>query len=234
MLERLASTENSGRISRYLIQGDSMSGKSSIAFRVAYEVAERGGSPLLICNRMKLESSFPLYCSMGEDLDASISSQNLWRPEVLSKIDIKYISTTAELKKIMAAIHCFRNLPSLIVIEDLSLLVDPARLVARNDPAFIEKIIQLAAFIDDAIKFIECRFDDAQIRLMVVDESFEGSFMLALSRCIQDILLIRSHSFNPMLKCIYRRSIQTQHNRLTEGELLARSVRLQSDVLIIC
>ena len=40
---------------RLLIFGGKKVGKTSFAFRLAYEIAEEGGIPLFICNQVKIE-----------------------------------------------------------------------------------------------------------------------------------------------------------------------------------
>lgn len=46
-----------------LLLGPPHSGRSSLAMRLAYEEALRGGNPLFICSKMKIESSPPIFTS---------------------------------------------------------------------------------------------------------------------------------------------------------------------------
>ena len=50
-----------------LIHGNnSKCGKTSLAFRIAYDCAADGGHPLFICNQVKIEGMFVLmFCCLG-------------------------------------------------------------------------------------------------------------------------------------------------------------------------
>jgi hypothetical protein len=40
---------------KFIVLGSKHSGKSSLAFRYAYDTAVNGGTPLFVCNKMKIE-----------------------------------------------------------------------------------------------------------------------------------------------------------------------------------
>ena len=89
-----------------------------MAWQFAREYAEhKGCSVLVIGFESKFRNAFPLPLRHEDEKAA------FWSVEVLEKIQVKFINSSRELKEVLAAIHCFRNRPKLIIIEDLSDLV---------------------------------------------------------------------------------------------------------------
>jgi len=133
-----------------LIVGATNTGKTSLSFRTAYEEAERGGCPLFICNKAKIEAKLPLDVRPGtEGVEQSRMS-----PEVLSRINMKYVTSMNELKAVISGMHCFTPLPSTIIIDDFSLLIDPLHSVPRSDPKFLDICLSIGAYIDDVLNFL--------------------------------------------------------------------------------
>jgi hypothetical protein len=59
-----------------------------------------------------------------------------------------------ELKAIIAGLHAFSPRPSLVIIDDFSLIVDPLHSVQRSDPKFLEICLTLGAYLDDVLTFL--------------------------------------------------------------------------------
>ena len=143
---------NSGReqnlsANRVLLVGESKTGKTSIAFRMAYDVASEGSTVLFICVHNKMRLNFPLIVSLpllSEDKrgrkpkNHSDSSLSIWSPAVLSRIMFKYVSNSAELKKVCASIHMLHPKPQCVIVDDITLVIDPMSTVSRQDLTFIE------------------------------------------------------------------------------------------------
>lgn len=142
-----------GSNKRILLVGAQNTGKTSLAFRLAYEIAEGGGSPLFICNQAKMESKLPLELKCLTDS----SELNRMSPDILSRMQMKYVTSMNELKAVISGLHCFQPPPSAVIIDDLSLLIDPLHSVPRNDPKFLDICLSLGAYIDDVLNFIESR-----------------------------------------------------------------------------
>jgi hypothetical protein len=64
--------------------------------RFAYDNALHGGSPLFICNKNKIEAQCPLLTRIFPDEEDSYKYSS-WSPDVLSKINMKYINDKNEL-----------------------------------------------------------------------------------------------------------------------------------------
>eukprot|EP01035_Chromulina_nebulosa_P009017 gene9017-12190_t len=148
-----------------LIHGNySKCGKTSLAFRIAYDCAADGGHPLFICNQVKIEGSLPLLVS--DSVTDNTNSCNFfsytsnWNNEILSKIQMKYISNSKELMLMMAGIHMLSPLPTAIIIDDFSLILDPFMSTPRDDPRFIDQVLINLAYVDDALHYIQHRIDN--------------------------------------------------------------------------
>lgn len=132
---------------RILLLGEMKTGKTSIAFRMAYDTALEGSIVLFVCLHNKIRNNFPLMTSFApivgdeagsnpmSDGDALVST---WSPVVLSRIMFKYVSNSAELKKLCASMHMLHPRPHCVVIDDFTLVIDPMSTVCRQDLMFVE------------------------------------------------------------------------------------------------
>lgn len=161
-----------------LLIGNYQSGKTSIAFNLAYNIALSGGKPLYICNQIKLESKLPLTIyNSDQHLDSILmhttttntitttnshekkrhynyNNNNSMLPEVLQRINMKYTTTIQDLKALIAGLHLFEPRPSVVIIDDLSILIDPLQAVNRSDGKFLEIVLRLTSYLQDAMKFL--------------------------------------------------------------------------------
>ena len=89
-----------------------------MAWQFAREYVEHKGCGVLVIGfESKLKHAFPLPIRHEDEKTA------FWSMEILEKIELKSINSSKELKEVLGAIHCFRNRPKLIIVEDLSDLV---------------------------------------------------------------------------------------------------------------
>ena len=133
------------RPNRLLIVGDKSCGKTSLAFRIAYDEAAAGGSPLIICNQTKLEQGLPVMVKKRSD------SGRKYSPELLARISMKYVSSVGELKAVICGLHCFQPRPSAVLIEDLTELTDPLHAIPRDDPKLLDMCVTICAYLEDAL-----------------------------------------------------------------------------------
>ncbi|XP_058735205.1 uncharacterized protein LOC131607203 isoform X1 [Vicia villosa] len=98
-----------------LLSGPPSSGKTSLLFQFAFNVAAaaslHSNSPnpnvVFICNQNKLDSK-PPFLSQGIDPSSS----------VFQRIQIKYVNDDEDIRKYFAAFHLFDKLPHAVVIDD--------------------------------------------------------------------------------------------------------------------
>jgi hypothetical protein len=67
-----------------------------------------------------MESHFPLVMKFDEEEEES----PFWSSSNLNLIDLKYIQSIQELKGVFSSLQCLRRKPKLIIIEDLSLVLN--------------------------------------------------------------------------------------------------------------
>lgn len=207
---------------RVLLVGDKNYGKTSIAFKIAYDASARGEVPLFICNKNKIESKLPMFTKVVP------SEAYHYSPEILSRVHMKYVSAVTELKALIAGMHCFEPRPTLVVIDDFTVFLDPLFSVARNDSKFIDSCILLSAFLKDVLDHFDStapplpsiqpsRNISSSTMLVITDDCIEPAFIVAMQQCVDSVLKIQRSSstvssfvpaFNP------------QQNRLLAGEAL--------------
>lgn len=170
-------------ISRVLLIGPKQSGKTSLGFRLAYEEASSGGQVLYICNKARIQKP---------PLDVTSSGQSgFYLPEVLANVRMKYVPSHTELRQLLAGLHCFQApAPSMLVIDDLSLLIDPVEAIPRNDIRFLDQYLLLIALLDDTLAFMESSSPSTPIKLIVLDDCMQLLAVKGLRRYFQRILRI--------------------------------------------
>ncbi len=147
--DKLAGVKENSRF-RVLFVGDKNLGKTSLAFKLAFDHASKGGRPLFICNKNKIEVKLPLIVNYSGS-----QTYSNWSSDVLSQINMKYISSITELKALIAGLQCFEPRPSAVIIDDFSLFVDPLFSVSRHDPKFLDHCITVGAFVNDVVNHLE-------------------------------------------------------------------------------
>ena len=132
---------------RFLIFGANKSGKTSVAFRMSYEVAAQGSTVLFVCRQSTIQNTFPSLISVVENLETREHlppSESLertsssWSPIVLSRIQFKYVKNAAEMKRLFASIHMMHPKPQCIAVDDFTLVIGPLSAVSRQDTTFLE------------------------------------------------------------------------------------------------
>lgn len=126
---------------RFLIFGANKSGKTSLAFRMSYEVAAQGSTVLFVCRQSTIQNAFPSLVSVVENLEGRghlPSASSSWSPIVLSRIQFKYVKNAAEMKRLFASIHMMHPKPHCIAVDDFTLVIDPLSAVSRQDSMFLE------------------------------------------------------------------------------------------------
>jgi hypothetical protein len=222
--------------SRILLLGGVNTGKTSIAFNLAYHLASQGGHPLFLCHKNKISSKFPLIIKSERTNTNIIDDDNChFLPSILSCIQIKYISSFKELKEVMASIHCYFPIPTSIIIDDLSKSLDPLYSVPKSDNNFLRQVMIICAMTKDAIEYIDNRKsntnNDEIPSLLITDECFELQFIkVILNTILKHILTINKDSsdLNSAYRCNYRK------NPLYESEddvVISNSIVLHNGVL---
>jgi DNA polymerase III delta prime subunit len=153
---------------RMCLLGAKATGKTHFAFQLAREYVESGNTVLVITRREKL-SSFPLPFSQDTESDS------YWRHLTLGAMDMMYPASHIELMQMMASLQCLKRRPSLVIIEDLSDIVDPLRLMSRTDYAFLEITASVLAYISDSVQSINST-------LVITDSVEERQYLHNISR----------------------------------------------------
>jgi len=196
------SDNKSGKLtSRILISGPTKTGKTSLAFRMAYEAASKGSIVLFVCLQTKMSSNFPLPINLPltenrNDSPSSGSDSRLpsWSPAILSRIMFKYVTNTAELKKLFASIHTIQPSPqcdTCVVVDDYLLIIDPMSTVNRQDHQFIEICQILGAFLVDAVDYLDKATEIQQTKLLLVGDSLDASFISMMFRYVDVAILLQ-------------------------------------------
>lgn len=144
----LNAPDKSDGCNRFLIFGASKSGKTSVAFKLSYDVAAQGSTVLFVCRQSNIQNTFPSFISVVENFEENghppttacleRSNNSFWSPIVLSRIQFKYVKNAAEMKRLFASLHMMHPPPQCIAVDDFTLVIDPLSAVSRQDTTFLE------------------------------------------------------------------------------------------------
>jgi hypothetical protein len=125
-----------------------------------------GLSPLFICNKSEIENLPPVFIHVlrnqnepdqqdpnQDPPDVNSSSLN-WAPSILNKILMKYVSSSHELKILMASIHDFKPKIDVLLFHNLNSIIDPNNNLSIHDDVAFNRVAQIIRFIDDATTYI--------------------------------------------------------------------------------
>ena len=154
----------------------------SISFSLCYQFVRKNqeSRALFICDRSTIERDFP------ETVTFERSQSNHFLPVYLNKIDMKYVQDHFTLKKILASLHLWLNPPGLIVISDLSLIIDPLRTMPRGDSAFMELTTNIIGLIDDLSRYF-LREKGFRPRVVITDDEVKVAYT-KLSRALVPVM----------------------------------------------
>lgn len=153
-----------------LLVGPKQCGKTTLSFKIAYDAATKGGSPLYVCRSIHT----PAVCKIPENNIVNQKAQ--YQPEVLDRIRIKFAESIAELTILMSSLHLFSPPPSLIVIDDLMETI-------KGDAGF-ESLLFASAILQNASKFLNGEYSDAKpvTKILTVLSSTDAHIINALKR----------------------------------------------------
>lgn len=214
-----------------MIVGNKNSGKSNLAFAYAYDVALRGGEPLFICNKLKIESQPPLS-TKDAMLPRTPGSASRMTPrprtssDIHSRIMMKYISSSNDLKMLMMGLHNFEPKPTTIVIEDFSTIIDPLNSSTRRESSFLDMCLLVGAFVNDAVHFLNEHGHTTS--LLITDNCGELGFLNIMSRVTPAVLFLRQTGVPITANLVFKKDITQQVDQETSD---STTIVLQSIVL---
>jgi hypothetical protein len=151
---------------RFLITG---SRADSVAFRLANEVAGKGGQVLYLSRGSLSRPGSEGFPHKADLIDANSRSFQ-WSVKFLKKIDIVFVNSATELKRIAAIAHTASPAPDLIIVEDFSGIIDPLRTVLRTDHSFQHTALQLRCYLDDAAASISRLNEKKAVKIVIIDD----------------------------------------------------------------
>lgn len=141
---------------------------------------------------------------------SQVKSGRKWSPDVMARIHMLYISSLKELKTLCAGLHLFNPPPSIVLIDDLSNIIDPLCAVQRNDPKFLDVCVTLGAFLRNSMQHVKlpptvgcasvvtnatapCEERDSNhqvVRFVVTDECKDTAFVNAMKGIVDNVCVL--------------------------------------------
>lgn len=177
------------------INGSSHTGKTSLAFQIAYEEASYGGIPLFICQKSKFQRQFPKQCQEIHEDSSDYMETGSFNPTVLSRIYMKYTETSQDLLNLLAGLQKFQPKPTVIIIDDLSSFLPSFTSSDSNLNRFsyqsnysshdqkIDFYLLLLAMIDDTAYYLN------EDTIFLVVDTVEDKNMIHMVKRYMDVII---------------------------------------------
>mmetsp|Transcript_5942 Transcript_5942/g.10291 ORF Transcript_5942/g.10291 Transcript_5942/m.10291 type:complete len:243 (+) Transcript_5942:189-917(+) len=145
-----------------LLSGPSRSGKTSLLFQVAYNIAAEGKRVLFICQRAKVELNPPI---LPEGVIAT--------SDACERIDMRYLRDDEELRLYIASFHMLPELPHAIIVDDFAEFFPESRY--RGDRRALEiAMVRTLAFLYDATDHASKRMEGTEECKLVISDQTSG------------------------------------------------------------
>lgn len=123
----------------------------AVAFRVANEVAARGGHAIFLRRNMRgsEQPSVPMRTTLLRRGLACADDSLRWELRWLQRVDEIQANNMHEFKSALGAAHTLQCIPDLIIAESLSELIDPLYATDHSDFEFLNQALMARCFLDD-------------------------------------------------------------------------------------
>mmetsp|Transcript_29822 Transcript_29822/g.65173 ORF Transcript_29822/g.65173 Transcript_29822/m.65173 type:complete len:238 (+) Transcript_29822:351-1064(+) len=144
-----------------MLSGPPRSGKTSLLFQLAYNIAVEGKRVLFICQRAKIELNPPL-------LPEGVSPSS----DACERIDMRYLRNDEELRLFMASFHLLPELPQAVIVDDFSEFFTRYGGERRT----LEKaMVKTLAFLYDATEHASERLVGEKCKLVIAEQTSGAS-----------------------------------------------------------
>ena len=153
----------------------------SVAFRCANEAAAIGGRVLYI--HREQQAALPLKLTITNINNTSVKDSFFWRIKLLQNLDECYVNSVVELKRALAMVQTLTYVPSTIILQNLSELIDPLCATAHADFEFLNQVMMLRYYLDDACNALRRSSTDEFPRVVITDNcTLDASHVAIIAR----------------------------------------------------
>jgi hypothetical protein len=190
-----------------LIFGGEKEGKSTVALRTSLEHARNGEYTLLIGNKEKIEKLFT-----PSIIPALSNNPNFVND--LKYIDVCYADRRDSIIEVLAAVQFYKNKPKLIIVEDLSTLVDPLHTRPRNDVEYLQQVLIVMGHLQDLAASISCL--DSIVHVIVTDCCEDKDYAAMLNRCVDYVTHARLNRMTNVIQCYSNRDLRMGYDSMND------------------
>lgn len=190
-----------------LILGGEKEGKTTIALKTALDSALNGEYSLWIGIKDKIEKLFTPSL-----IPAIANSPNF--TDCLRYVDICYADRRDSIIEITAAVQFYKNRPNLIIVEDLSTLVDPLHTRPRNDPEYLQQVLIIVSHLQDLAASMSSQ--DNQVHIIITDSCEEVEYKALLKRCMDYVVYSKLNTRMKTYQCFNNRDLDVGYDSMNE------------------
>jgi hypothetical protein len=217
------------RENKFLITGPSNTGKTSFLCALACEHASLHGKYSLIFTRKQnYEEQFPLSVNLSQQTTPQ------HHRESFRYLQLSYNNSTNDLIRNISSLQFYTHLPAIVIIDDLSLIIDPTLTISRSSIEFLDQACRVLGHVFDAMESFGCKdliisdTCESSEYLNLLQQFFKRQILLRFERKIPD-LRHQSEGFTPpsveiFVKCGSRSLLIGKSTHVGEGLEIVESV----------
>lgn len=190
-----------------LLLGGKGEGKSTAVMEFALDAALRDDFSLVIGNKEKIQKMF------SPSLLPAISNIHGYLG-LLRFVDVSYADEKDSIFEIMAAVQFYRNIPRIIVIEDLSTLIDPLHTRPRNNIEYLQQVLLIVSHLQDLAASISSPLH--RVHLVITDSCEESEYVSLLQRCVDHTAYARYDSETKTVQCYTSKTFRDRYNNIKD------------------
>jgi hypothetical protein len=151
-----------------LLTGGMKTGKTSFMYSLCCEHAQQSHQQnisqysLIMTKQSEFQDRFPLFVHLSsssppQSSPSSSPSSDLTHRELYRYIQLSYQESLQDLIRHLSSLQFYQHPPGLVVIEDLSQILDPTMTLSRQSIEFLDQACRVLGHLFDACKVCGCR-----------------------------------------------------------------------------
>lgn len=148
-----------------LLTGSVNTGKTSFLYSLACEYAQQSNRPysIIMTQRQALDEKFPLFIHIDTANSEPPHFTDTPPPkdcqfrEYFRYIQLSYNENITDLMRNISSLQFFPHHPSILLIDNLSHMIDPTTRLSRTSPEFLDHVCRILSHVYDACSSCGCQ-----------------------------------------------------------------------------
>ena len=168
---------------RVAVLSGPVEGTAPVTFRAANETSAAGQNVLYLRRAPRTDAEIPNRAVVASIDGQSVVDPFSWPLALLQRIDEIHVDSMHALRGTLAMVQTLKSIPALLVVDNLSQIVDPLFASSHSDFEFLNQALAARGFLDDAVDALDTLCGRQQTKIIITDRSnLDSSYVNIISR----------------------------------------------------